>query len=376
MKNISYMGRKPMLCGIRVCFLISILSWPLQAADNEHDHLTESEFELTVEQQVTAGVKSQALALSNAKIQLIAPAEVVNNDFTTELVSVAVASQIKSRYVSLGEEVTPQQKLATLYSYDVATAQIRYRLAEDEWQRVKLLQGEAVSNKEFLLAQAERQGAASQLREYGFSEEDIVKTRHKSPNLLGLYTAYAQIGGSILEDKLIIGRRFSPGDVIAKVSDEEQVWVEARLPQDTDLTLLKGATISIKHAGKTYSAQLLQTGHSIDPATRTAIVQLVVNNPNHALHAGMFVTSEFMIKSAEQQLIIPRSALSQDSGGDWQVFIESKPNHFIAKEVGLNRDYGDSVVITGLSVGDRIVTQGVFFLNAQATKSNFSVHNH
>lgn len=375
MKSVSYMGTMSMIGALCVCFLL-LLPLSLKAQESEHKHEPNPEIELTPAQQLTAGIESQALALSKGKTLLMAPAEVVSNDFTTELVSVAVASQVKSRYVSLGEEVAPQQKLATLYSYEVAKAQIRYRLAEDEWQRVTLLQGEAVSDKEFLLGKAERQAAASQLREYGFSEKDIEKTRLKAPHLLGLYSVYAQIGGSILAEELTIGRRFFSGDVIAKVSNEEQVWVAARFPQNTDLTILKNASIRIKLEDKTFTAQLLQTGHSIDPITRTAIVQLVVDNPNHDLHAGMFVMSEFAVTSTQPQLLIPRDALSQSTDGDWQVFIESKPNHFIAKEVGVNTDHGEKVAITGIRIGEKIVTQGVFFLNAQAKKSSFDVHNH
>ncbi|WP_171045480.1 efflux RND transporter periplasmic adaptor subunit [Pseudoalteromonas aurantia] len=369
------MDTMSMIGALCVCFLL-LLPLSLKAQESEHKHEPNPEIELTPAQQLTAGIESQALALSKGKTLLMAPAEVVSNDLTTELVSVAVASQVKSRYVSLGEEVAPQQKLATLYSYEVAKAQIRYRLAEDEWQRVTLLQGEAVSDKEFLLGKAERQAAASQLREYGFSEKDIEKTRLKAPHLLGLYSVYAQIGGSILAEELTIGRRFFSGDVIAKVSNEEQVWVAARFPQNTDLTILKNASIRIKLEDKTFTAQLLQTGHSIDPITRTAIVQLVVDNPSHDLHAGMFVMSEFAVTSTKPQLLIPKDAVSQNSDGDWQVFIESKPNHFFAKEVGVNMDYGDKVAITGIRIGEKIVTQGVFFLNAQAKKSSFDVHNH
>ena len=86
--------------------------------------------------------------------------------------------------------------------------------------------------------------------------------------------------------------------------------------------------------------------------------------------------SEFAVTSTQPQLLIPRDALSQSTDGDWQVFIESKPNHFIAKEVGVNTEHGEKVAITGIRIGEKIVTQGVFFLNAQAKKSSFDVHNH
>ncbi|MBQ4860124.1 efflux RND transporter periplasmic adaptor subunit [Pseudoalteromonas sp. MMG013] len=376
MKKINFIDIKSMGLNVRICALALMFTLPVKASENDHDHVDNSGIELTTRQQANSGIEVSTVELSYNKVVAVAPAEVINNDFATELVSIAVPSQVKKRYVSLGEKVKSQQKLATLYSYEVAKAQIRYRLAEDEWQRVTKLKGEAVSEKAYLLGKAEREAAASQLRDYGFNESDIINTQKKHAKQLGLYTIYAQLEGTILQEQLTLGRRFSGGEVIAKISNEAQVWVQARLPQDQDLEIYLNSKISILHAGQRFMARLLQAGHSIDPKTRTALIRVVVDNPNHMLHAGMFVKTEFVTAGTEPQLLISRGALSQSADGDWQVFIESEPGHYVVKEIKITKDYGEQVEVTGLMVGEQLVTGGVFFLNAQAAKSNFDVHSH
>lgn len=373
----NYLGHRPMCALVRVSIFASFMvSVVIQAAEEEHSHEKPLEIELTQQQQLNGGIQTAVVALSKGVTSEVVPGEVINNDFQTELVSIAVPSQVKARFVSLGETVKKGQKLATLYSYEVARAQIRYRLADDEWSRVKKLKGAAVSEKDFLLSKAERQTAASQLRDYGFSEVDILYTANKPAKLLGLYHVYANIDGSVLAEQLQLGRRFLAGEVIAKISNEEKVWVQARIPQDRDLEKLLTSSVLISQGDHQLNAKLLQVGHSIDPITRTALINVEVNNPDHLLHAGMFVNVKFVSASNALQVLIPRTALSQTLDGDWQVFVRQGPNHFVAKEITITNDYGDEMEVSGLEVGEQLVTQGAFFLNAQAAKTSFDIHNH
>jgi len=61
---------------------------------------------------------------------------------------------------------------------------------------------------------------------------------------------------------------------------------------------------------------------------------------------------------------------------DMAVYLEVEPNHFRAEEVKILKKIGDWRVIDGVKAGDRIVTQGAFFVHSESLKGGFNTHNH
>ena len=110
---------------------------------------------------------------------------------------------------------------------------------------------------------------------------------------------------------------------------------------------------------------------SSDPATRTAKVRVEVPNRDGRLRFGMFVTVSFETASAQRVTVVPRSAV-QSIGERMVVYVpaEGEEGKFLERTVKLGPPAGDAVqVLEGLKPGEKVVTEGSFFLRAEAARS-------
>ena len=90
----------------------------------------------------------------------------------------------------------------------------------------------------------------------------------------------------------------------------------------------------------------------------------------------MFADVYINIPSKSEVFALPEQSLVRSTDGDWQVFVEQEPGHFVAVEVEPERQLGRWRVVTGIEPGLRVVTAGAFFIASELAKSGFSAHNH
>jgi len=117
----------------------------------------------------------------------------------------------------------------------------------------------------------------------------------------------------------------------------------------------------------------------IDPRlneeTRTARVRIELGNPGERLKAGMFVEVGFQASSgtATGEELMVRSEAVQRIGDRTVVFIpqEEEPGTFVVRDVELGGVAdGYQRVLSGLQVGEKVVTKGSFTLKTQMLKSS------
>jgi RND family efflux transporter MFP subunit len=110
----------------------------------------------------------------------------------------------------------------------------------------------------------------------------------------------------------------------------------------------------------------------VDPAARTAKVRVEVANPAGALRLGMFVSVNLIVPSRAGAIaVVPRAAI-QAIGNRSVVYVaaDGDDGRFIERAVTVGAPAGDAVeVIEGLKPGERIVSEGSFFLRAEATRT-------
>ncbi|WP_444993877.1 efflux RND transporter periplasmic adaptor subunit [Aliikangiella sp. IMCC44359] len=347
--------------------------------EDEHGHSNheseESEAKLSPKQISLAGIKVAKLLPEPMDYQVYAPGEIKANGYTSYLVSPRVDSVVLRRHASLGDHVTTGQPLVTLFSEVVSEAQARFQITNSEWQRVQKLGRKAVGDKRYIAAQTERQAANSRLLAYGLSSSAI-ESLQKSSSTLGEYTLNAVVNGAVLTDKFHQGQRMEAGEALMVLADESELWVEARLPANSNLSLPRGMIANIQIGSNTYKAKVSQEAHTIDPETRTRIVRLVLKNKAHRLHPGLFASVFFNFKTENAVIAVPETALMRGSDGDWVVFVEETKGQFKPHEVTLGRSLGVLREIIGIEPGTRVVTEGAFFVASQIAKGGFDPHNH
>jgi multidrug efflux pump subunit AcrA (membrane-fusion protein) len=127
---------------------------------------------------------------------------------------------------------------------------------------------------------------------------------------------------------------------------------------------------SVAYPSKEFEGKIVFISPSIDSTTRTIKIRVDVNNPEHLLKFGMYVTGKIKIPLAQRALVIPESAV-QEIKGEQVVFVpkEGEPEEFLIKEIKTGQKSEEAVEITeGIQEGARIVGKGSFYLKAELLK--------
>ena len=182
-----------------------------------------------------------------------------------------------------------------------------------------------------------------------------------------------------------LGQIINAGDPVVSLQATKQMFVNFSLPQQHLSKLANQLPVDMVTDAipdQQFSGFISTIDPEIDSATRSIKLQAIVANPGEALLPGMFVTLKVILPDKLDVVLIPITAVQYATFGD-SVFVieekvtEQKPvvdDNSIDKEtekplvvrqqfVKLGQTRGDYVVVTkGLSVGQQIVSAGVFKL--------------
>lgn len=349
-----------------------------EAGHGEAGHEEEAVVELNAEQIRTAGVETVTVQRTPVADILIAPGEVMLNAYRTTRITPRIEAQIVKRHARLGDHVSVGAPLVTLSSVELAEAQGQLLVSDREWKRVKKLGRQVVSERRYIEAQVARQQAFAKVLAYGMTREQIqaLLKQGDASRANGELELLSTQEGTVIEDDFIVGELAEPGRILFTITDETTLWVDARLNAEDANHVKVGSAARIRIGKQWLSGTVIQTRHALDETTRTLSVRLEVANPEDQLHPGQFVTVEIQSADTETAIAIPVAAVLRSPDGDWQVFIEEEPGRFEPREVEVLRTVGDRLVVEGLKEGERIVSQGAFFIQSEIAKSGFEIHDH
>jgi membrane fusion protein, multidrug efflux system len=107
---------------------------------------------------------------------------------------------------------------------------------------------------------------------------------------------------------------------------------------------------------------------TVDLGTGCVIVRAVFPNPQGVLLPGMFVRAAVMEGVLDQAILIPQQAVSRDVKGNAVALVVGPEDKVQAKILTVDRAIGDKwLVSSGLSVGDRVITEGTQKVRPGAT---------
>ena len=149
---------------------------------------------------------------------------------------------------------------------------------------------------------------------------------------------------------------------IVRITDDSLVKVvvainEKELPY---IRLNQTAYIRLNaYPEKEFEGKLTVINPRLDPATRTASIEIYVHNPQSLLKVGMFAHVR-LILGKKKVLAIPRDALEKLPGtGSYYVFIVDEGGKARIRNVKIGMSEANLVEIKeGLKEGDLVVIQG------------------
>jgi len=312
---------------------------------------------------------------------------------TTPVVSV-VGGIARRVTAELGQNVSKGETIAVVFSDELAMAQSRYLslLVElDEHHKhhlrtVRLVEIGAASREELEQATTKLRSAESEIASQrqrlillGLSERRIAQL--KTPAQVSSEVSLpAPVSGTV------ISRAVNPGEVIQadkeilRIADLSSVWVMGQVYEKDLGKVVVGSGASITsdaYPGRVFRGRVSYVDPTLDPATRTAQARIELANPGQALKIGMFVNVAFAALGGTESTtpVIPKSAV-QNIKDQQVVFVETgTPNTYAMRPVKLGPEVnGQYPVLEGLTVGERIVTDGSFLLRAEWLKTGATHH--
>ncbi|RXH55226.1 efflux RND transporter periplasmic adaptor subunit [Granulicella sibirica] len=289
---------------------------------------------------------------------------------------------IKERYVDIGDHVRKGQLLAVIEDPQTAQSllQAEATLAQTKAQ---LLQAEAnaelsaTTNKRWQAlvgAGVVAQQDADQKRAQAGADAALVTAdkanitaSQANVNSLSEQASFSKVTAPF--DGIILTRSIDRGSLITvgsqtgvpqmfTIAQSGVVRVFANVPQANAVGLKAGqpAQVVVRElGGEVFPGTITRTSQSLDPGTRTLLVEVDLKNDGRIL-PGMYATVRYdLAPTATAPVMLPANALVIRTAGPQAVVVDSdNVAHF--KSVVLGRDVGSGTeIISGVKAGDTVI---------------------
>lgn len=318
----------------------------------------------------------EAIALSNirtSKVQMISAENEISlsgkiqaNEQKIATISSNFPGRIERLYVNFtGDEVKKGQRLATIYSPELITAQ------------KELIEAAKTKERNALLYNA----AKEKLRSWRITDRQIENIEAKG-EVQTNFDIFANVSGIVTSRNISEGDYIGRGTTMFNIADLSKVWILLDA-YESDLSWInKGDKIKFQVSaipGEEMTATVSFVDPIINPETRAASIRAEADNPGLRLKPGMFVNGKISstLNLNENSLAIPKTSLLW-TGRRSVVYVkipDATMPAFEMREITLGSRTGDLYLVQdGLEMGEEIVTNGVFAVDAAAQLSgNYSM---
>ncbi|MEG9438662.1 efflux RND transporter periplasmic adaptor subunit, partial [Edaphobacter sp. HDX4] len=297
--------------------------------------------------------------------------------FTLAPIYARTTGYVKVWYHDIGSRVkkgellavieTPEldQQLASAKA-DLATASSNAHLANTTAERYKdLVSSSAVS-------QQDTDNAVSQLQARNTEVASAAANVRRLEELVSFERIVAPFDGVITARNIDIGQLISAdgstntagaGTVrsnreIFDISAINTLRVFVNVPQIYAPDAKKGVTATLtlpQYPGRVFKGKLVRTSDSVDPATRTLLAEVDVENRSGELLPGSYTQVHLNVSRAAPALIVPVSALILEPDGLHIATVDDSHHAHILR-VTPGRDFGATVeILSGLAEGQPVI---------------------
>jgi len=185
-------------------------------------------------------------------------------------------------------------------------------------------------------------------------------------------TLLAPASGVVTELTAREGGTAMLGTPLLRINDLSTVWVQGEVPESQAAQLAVGAQVAALTPalpGEVFRGQVQALLPEVNPTTRTRKARMVLANPKGRLVPGMFVQmqlSQSKQAQARATLLVPSEALVR-TGKRTLVMAVENDGAFRPLAVQIGREQGGQTeVLQGLSLGQKIVLSGQFLIDSEA----------
>ncbi len=339
------------ICGME---LVAVASDQGAAVDPNLVRLTDSQSAVIGVQtsEITRGALNRTLRVSGI---------IEDDDTRHRILAARVPGRIEKLQVNyVGAEVEAGAPLATVFSPEMLTAQRQY---------VERIKAGAVATP-----LSERASARERLLELGLTEEEI-RILEATLKPTAMVNIRAPLSGTVISRAVYEGQYVKTNDPLFEIGDFSRMWFvfDAYEPDLAWLRLGQTVEVSVpSQPGQVLTATISFIDPSLNEQTHTARVRVTLENPERQLRYRQTAQAVVTV-TAPDTLLVPRAAVLQHSGRPI-VYLDQGDQGYRAQAIRLGR-VGDRQVevLSGLSAGDRVVTQAALILDSQAQLAHAAV---
>ncbi len=274
--------------------------------------------------------------------------------------------------VAIGDSVSKGQILAEidhravdqqLNSLKAATGAVNARLTllkKDEARFQRLFEQDAVSKHRLESVQAELKAAVETEKQLD-SQYNALNAR------LADYFVKSPIKGKIAKRTLDVGSVAGGGKPLFIVDDLSRVKVVSSVGEElmTDVKMGSTAVVSLPALSETMNATVSAVSSSVDPATRSGQVEIILNNPSGTIRPGMFCKVKVIARSSNALAVNRDALLRLPATGVYYCFVVKSDKTVEKRNLKLGRINGNyQEVLSGIKVNEDVVIRGQGLLKA------------
>ncbi len=291
-----------------------------------------------------------------------------------------VAGRLETVNVRLGDRVSRGQRLAKVEdreileqvkqaqaSFDVSAATVRQREADLKLAQTNLDRSRSLYERQLIPRQtfddtdARYQAAVASLdlarAQYAQAQARLDELKI---NLLNT-TIISPVAGFIGRRTLDPGAWVTPNSPFLSVVDIGVVRLVANVVEKDLRRIGQGMKADVTvdaFPGETFDGRIAHVAPVLDPATRTAQIEVEVQNSTFRLKPGMYAKVDFVVERRENTLVVPANAVV-DLRGQKGVFLAAEGDVARFNPVTLGMSKPDLIeIVDGLAEGTRVVTTG------------------
>jgi HlyD family secretion protein len=168
------------------------------------------------------------------------------------------------------------------------------------------------------------------------------------------------VNGFVARRAVDPGAFVSTNTPVVDVVDISNVRLEANIVERDLRQIVAGNTTTVEvdaFPGEIFEGRIARVSPVLDPATRTAPIEIEIPNPDFRLKPGMYARVGITTATKKDALVIPASALA-DLGGRRGVFVPLNDSA-VFRGIQIGTEQRDLVeVLGGLTEGDTVITTG------------------
>lgn len=318
---------------------------------------------LTATQVQLAGIQTDTVKEQNTGSEKTLTGTVTMDENKAEAVSARIAGRVQRLFVrTTGEKIAAGQPLYTLYSEDLQEAEKEYLLARTQQ---KMLHNPDVDYSQLISA------AENKLQLWGLSPKQI-KALAASGKVSATTTILSKVSGTVSDIAVHEGDYVTEGMPILKVETLNSLWVEAQLyaSETGNYKLNDPVSVSFPDLGKlTMNGKVVFMNPELSDASKVDLIRVNIPNPQGLIRPGMLAYIS-VSNSKQRALAIPASAVLTSGKGN-MVWVKNADGSFSAKMVTLGNGNSSYVsVVSGLTAGEVVVSNGAYLLNSEAIFKN------